>query len=71
MRRFTVLLSLFAASWLAGCRTPAHPSAQADPAFYPIGLYCVDDTNDFATVRAAGFEVSIRTRPCWPMLPAT
>jgi hypothetical protein len=55
MRRFAALLIPFVAVSLAGCHTPAPPVASAP--FYPIGLYGVNDTNDFAAVRAAGFNV--------------
>jgi hypothetical protein len=46
---------LLAASLPVGCRTPAPAPARLD--FYPVGLYCVNDTNDFAAVRTAGFNV--------------
>lgn len=36
---------------LAGCACPSKP------AFFPVGLYGVKDTNDFAVVRNAGFNV--------------
>jgi hypothetical protein len=55
MRRFEVLIIALAAVFPAGCRTPAPVPARLDS--YPIGLYCVNDTNDFAMVRAAGFNV--------------
>lgn len=46
---------LGAALCLTGCRTPAPVATARD--FFPIGLYAVGDTNDFAAVRAAGFNV--------------
>lgn len=47
---------LLAVMSLTGCRT-APPTAVTARDFFPIGLYSVGDTNDFAAVRAAGFNV--------------
>ncbi len=58
MNRLNAFLVLPAALLCAGCRTPAtHP--QVDLGEYPIGLYGVNNTNDFASVRAAGFNVVV------------
>src|SRR6185436_226797 len=62
MRWLRISLAGVVAVALAGCRTgsPQFQATQAipvPPGLFPIGLYCVDDTNDFPTVRAAGFNV--------------
>jgi len=44
-----------AALLLTGCRTAFPGIATAE--FFPIGLYCVERPEDFAAVRAAGFNV--------------
>lgn len=49
-------LPWLAALLIAGCRT-APSTHSAGHGFFPIGLYGVGRTNDFATVRAAGFNV--------------
>lgn len=56
VKRLVTPLSWLAALLIAGCRT-APPTAAAERNFFPIGIYCVDRTNDFAKVRAAGFNV--------------
>jgi hypothetical protein len=58
MKRLVALLPVLGALVCSGCRTPyAQPAV--DLGAYPIGLYGVDNTNEFATVRAAGFNVVV------------
>ena len=57
MKPHACLLSLFAVLVFTGCQSPRLPAETARQNFYPIGIYCVDRTNDFASVQAAGFNV--------------
>lgn len=56
VKRLVACLSLLAALLLAGCRASPF-TASTGRNFFPVGLYCVNRTNDFAAVRAAGFNV--------------
>ncbi|MCX6924600.1 MAG: hypothetical protein NT154_15500 [Verrucomicrobia bacterium] len=42
---------------LEGRATPLPASNHATRAFYPLGIYAVNSTNDYAMVRAAGFNL--------------
>ena len=57
MKSHACLLSLFAVLMFAGCQSPRPPAATAPLDFYPIGIYGMDHTNDFAVVKAAGFNI--------------
>ena len=57
MKSPAILPLLLAALVFAGCQSPRPAAVTAPPDFYPIGIYGVDRTNDFATVKAAGFNV--------------
>jgi hypothetical protein len=64
MRRVLGLLHAACVIGLAtGCRIP---SQKANTSFYPIGIYGVPSTNDFASLREAGFNLVVgrAERPC-------
>jgi hypothetical protein len=50
------LLCLACLACLTACRLPQRPATQS---FYPLGIYAVNSTNDFATVKSAGFNLIV------------
>lgn len=54
MKRADELLLVLSLCALAGCRSPA-PCGNSN--FYPLGIYGVNSTNDFAAVKGAGFNL--------------
>lgn len=56
VKRLVASLLLLAALLVTSCRALG-PTTSTGRDFFPVGIYCVDDTNDFATVKAAGFNL--------------
>lgn len=56
MNRFAILLCIMGGATLTACRSP---QVNATLDFYPLGIYGVKSTNDFPTIRAAGFNVVV------------
>lgn len=54
MNRPVALGLALALPWLTGCRSLG---PHAERGFYPLGIYGVSSTNDFAAVKAAGFDL--------------
>ncbi len=57
LKTLAQLVTLCATLLLTGCCTSLPQPTHADRVFFPIGIYCVDHSSDFATVKAAGFNV--------------